>query len=188
MLLSSDAGFGSGAAGARRGALGAAQPDVTRSRGRAFRSRAARCRSTRAALGRPLRAALGRSLCGLFLRRLRDIFLLDALRDFAAVFAVFRRFLAMRAPPGEWARILSDKLIARVLILRVLAPIPARCPCPPRVRGSGWRAATSATNPGCHSRRAPSRSASLAASRSRFRSSGPKAIINWRWRRWRSAA
>ena len=27
-----------------------------------------------------------------------DIFLLEALRDFAAVFAVFRRFLAMRAP------------------------------------------------------------------------------------------
>jgi hypothetical protein len=47
-----------------------------------------------------------------------DIFLLEALRDFAAVFAVFRRFLAMRAPPDDWARILSDKLIARVLILR----------------------------------------------------------------------
>jgi hypothetical protein len=27
-----------------------------------------------------------------------DIFLLDALRDFAAVFAIFRRFLAMPAP------------------------------------------------------------------------------------------
>ena len=67
------------------------------------------------------------------------LFLLEALRDFAAVFAVFRRFLAMRAPPVEWARILSDKLVARVLILRVLLSCPARCLCPPRVRGSGWR-------------------------------------------------
>jgi hypothetical protein len=49
-----------------------------------------------------------------------DIFLLEALRDFAAVFVAFRRFLAMRAPPVEMgARILSDKLIARVLILRL---------------------------------------------------------------------
>ena len=49
----------------------------------------------------------------LFRDAFRDIFLLDAFRDFVAVFAVFRRFLAMRAPPGEWARILSDKLNAR---------------------------------------------------------------------------
>ena len=35
----------------------------------------------------------------------RDAVLLEALRDLAAVFAVFRRFLAMRAPPGEWARV-----------------------------------------------------------------------------------
>ena len=49
-----------------------------------------------------------------------DAFLLDAVRDFAAVFAVFRLFLAMRAPPDEWARILSDKLTERVLILRVI--------------------------------------------------------------------
>ena len=48
-----------------------------------------------------------------------DAVLLDAVRDFVAVFAVFRRFLAMRAPPGDWARILSDKLVARVVILRV---------------------------------------------------------------------
>lgn len=34
-----------------------------------------------------------------------DVFLLEALRDFAAVPAAFRRFLAMRAPPGEWARV-----------------------------------------------------------------------------------
>ena len=47
-----------------------------------------------------------------------DAFLLDDLRDFAAVFVVFRRFLAMRAPPVECARILSDKLIERVPILR----------------------------------------------------------------------
>ena len=47
------------------------------------------------------------------------IFLLEPLRDFAAVFADVRRFLAMRAPPVEMgARILSDKLLARVLILR----------------------------------------------------------------------
>ena len=52
----------------------------------------------------------------------RDIFLLDAFRDLVAVFAVFRRFLAMRAPLGEWARILSDKLNARVLILRIVLP------------------------------------------------------------------
>jgi hypothetical protein len=30
-------------------------------------------------------------------------FLLADLRDLAAVFAFFRRFLAMRAPPSEWA-------------------------------------------------------------------------------------
>jgi hypothetical protein len=29
--------------------------------------------------------------------------LLEALRDFATVFAAFLRFLAMRAPPVEWA-------------------------------------------------------------------------------------
>jgi hypothetical protein len=34
-----------------------------------------------------------------------DDFFFEALRDFAAVFAVFRRFLAMRAPPVEWARV-----------------------------------------------------------------------------------
>src|SRR5688572_20489188 len=33
---------------------------------------------------------------------LRDILRL-LLRDLDAVFAVFRRFLAMRVPPGEWA-------------------------------------------------------------------------------------
>jgi hypothetical protein len=34
-----------------------------------------------------------------------DAFLLEPLRDFAADFAAFRRFLAMRAPPVEWARV-----------------------------------------------------------------------------------
>ena len=34
-----------------------------------------------------------------------DGFLLEALRDFAAFFAAFLRFLAMRAPPVEWARV-----------------------------------------------------------------------------------
>jgi hypothetical protein len=31
-----------------------------------------------------------------------DIFLLADLRDFAVFFAILRRFLAMRAPPGMW--------------------------------------------------------------------------------------
>jgi hypothetical protein len=31
--------------------------------------------------------------------------LFEPLRDFAAVRAAFRRFLAMRAPPDEWARV-----------------------------------------------------------------------------------
>ena len=34
-----------------------------------------------------------------------DVFLLAVLRDFAVFFAIFRRFLAMRAPPGKWARV-----------------------------------------------------------------------------------
>jgi hypothetical protein len=34
-----------------------------------------------------------------------DAFLLVDLRDFAIFFAVLRRFLAMRAPPGKWARV-----------------------------------------------------------------------------------
>jgi hypothetical protein len=44
-------------------------------------------------------------LAGLFAVFFLDAFLLDAVRDFAAVFAVFRLFLAMRAPPDEWARV-----------------------------------------------------------------------------------
>jgi hypothetical protein len=34
-----------------------------------------------------------------------DAFLLVDLRDLAIFFAVLRRFLAMRAPPDEWARV-----------------------------------------------------------------------------------
>ena len=119
MFVSSDAGCAGGAAGARRGAV---------------RRRAAR---GAARFADPLRAALGRSLAAIFF----DDFLLEALRDFAAVFAAFRRFLAMRAPPVEMgARILSDKLIARVLILRLdsLDPACRRCR-PARVRRPGWR-------------------------------------------------
>jgi hypothetical protein len=46
--------------------------------------------------------------------------LLADLRDFAEVPAFFRRFLAMRAPSSKWRCILSDNLIARVLILRLV--------------------------------------------------------------------
>ena len=106
MLLSSDAGCGC-AAGARRGALGRGAARFAARRGAALR-----------ALRLAVRFAL--RLADFLTAFFFDIFLLDALRDFAAFFAVFRRFLAMRAPPIEWARILSDKLIARVLILRVL--------------------------------------------------------------------
>jgi hypothetical protein len=34
-----------------------------------------------------------------------DAFLVEDLRDFAIFFAILRRFLAMRAPPDEWARV-----------------------------------------------------------------------------------
>jgi hypothetical protein len=110
MLLSSDAGCGC-AAGVRR-----STPRFALTR------RGAARRTVRFAARLTVRFALRLAdrLATLFFRdAFRDIFLLDAFRDFRAVFAVFRRFLAMRAPPGEWARILSDKLIARVLILRV---------------------------------------------------------------------
>jgi Lipid A 3-O-deacylase (PagL) len=91
--VSTDAGCEVGADGARRGAV---------------RRRAARFGAVRFAL----------RLADRFADFFFDDCLLEALRDFAAVFAAFRRFLAMRAPPVEvGARILSDKLIARVLIL-----------------------------------------------------------------------
>lgn len=113
MLFSSDAGCVWAAAGARRGAL--ARGALRR---RAARGGAARRGAARRTLRFAVRFAL--RLADRFTVFFFDAFLLDRLRDFAAVFAVFRRFLAMRAPPGEWARILSDKLVARVLILRAL--------------------------------------------------------------------
>jgi hypothetical protein len=118
MLFSNDAGCAC-AAGAGRGVL---RRGVLR-RG-VLRRGAARFAARRGAARRGLRLAVR------FALRVADrltVFFFDdflgALRGVAAdFFAVFRRFLAMRAPPGEWARILSDKLIARVLILRVLLP------------------------------------------------------------------
>jgi len=114
MLVSIGDGCGCGA-GARRGALG---------RGARRRGAAGFAAARRGAARRALRLAVRfvLRLADRFTVFFFDAFLLDALRDFAAVFAVFRRFLAMRAPPCEWARILSDKLIERVLILRVLLP------------------------------------------------------------------
>ena len=118
MLLSSDAGCGC-AAGARR-----STPRFADTRRGAAR-RAVRFTARFA-------VRLADRLTLFFFDPFLDIFLLAALRDFAAFFAVFRRFLAMRAPPGEWARILSDKLIARVLILRVvLLPLLFLMPAPP---------------------------------------------------------
>src|SRR5688572_8793092 len=114
MFLSSDPGAAT--SGSRRG-LSAAR----RTAGRAARGgAAARRRGERlAAAPRALRLAIRFELRAVdrFVDLFFDAFLLDDLRDFAAVFVVFRRFLAMRAPPVECARILSDKLIARVPIL-----------------------------------------------------------------------
>ena len=115
MFLSSDPG--APASGSRRGRSAA-----RRTAGRAARGgAAARRRGERlAAAPRALRLAIRFELRAVdrFVDLFFDAFLLDDLRDFAAVFVVFRRFLAMRAPPVECARILSDKLIARVPILR----------------------------------------------------------------------
>jgi hypothetical protein len=113
-VFSSDAGFGSAAAGARRGVLG---------RGLLARALRRRGPALGAARRRPRGAArFALRLVDRFAVFFFDAFLLDALRDFAAVLAILRRFLAMRAPPDEWARILSDKLNLRVPILRVLLP------------------------------------------------------------------
>jgi Lipid A 3-O-deacylase (PagL) len=96
MLVSSDAGCAGAAAGALR-----------------RRPRGAALRVLRFAVRFALR--LADRLAVFFF----DIFFFEALRDVAAFFAAFLRFLAMRAPPVEMgARILSDKLIARVSILR----------------------------------------------------------------------
>jgi len=98
MLVSSDAGFGCGAAGARFGALadGAAERGALRRRARLGAARFALRLAIRFTLRFVDRFAV------FFFEAFLDIFLLGALRDFAAVFAIFRRFLAMRAPPGEW--------------------------------------------------------------------------------------
>jgi hypothetical protein len=144
MLLSSEAGFGSGAAGARRGALDAcaAGRDAVRRRARLGSARRDAARRT---LRLAIRFAL--RLVDRFAVFFFDAFLLDGLRDFAAVFAVFRRFLAMRAPPDEWARILSDKLIERVLILRVLLSALLVALAHPVFADQAGVAATSAIEP-----------------------------------------
>jgi hypothetical protein len=88
MLLSSDAGFGAGAAGARRDAV----------RVRAVVRGAVRRRARLgAAARRTVRLAIrfAPRLVDRFAVFFVDAFLLDDLRDFPAVFAVFRRFLAM---------------------------------------------------------------------------------------------
>ena len=92
MLLSSD-----------RAAV--AQPALRRGvlRARRRASRALRRGAARRALRLAVRFAL--RLADRLTVFFFDVFLLEALRDFAAFFAVFRRFLAMRAPPGEWARV-----------------------------------------------------------------------------------
>jgi len=91
MFVSSDEGCAGAADAARRGAL----------RRRAL-ARAARRGAARFALRFIDRFAL--RLADRFAVFFRDAVLLEALRDLA-VFAIFRRFLAMRAPPGEWARV-----------------------------------------------------------------------------------
>jgi hypothetical protein len=123
-LLSSDAGLDS-AAISRRGAI--AGDALRRTAGLRAAARFTDATTDRGAARRAVRFGvrfalrLAVRLTVFFRDAVRDVFLLDALRDFVAVFAVFRRFLAMRAPPGDWARILSDKLIARVSILRILS-------------------------------------------------------------------
>ena len=120
-LLSSDAGFVVVPPDSRRAV--AARGVLVRA---ALRRRGARLGAARRRAGGMARFAAGfmvrlaLRLAGLFAVFFLDAFLLDVLRDVVAVFAIFRRFLAMRAPPGEWALILSDKLIERVSILRVI--------------------------------------------------------------------
>ena len=89
MFVSSDAGCAAAAAGAGRGAL---------RRGAAARVELRRG-VARFALGFALRFAL--LLADRFAVIFRDAVFFEALRDLAAVFAAFRRFLAMRAPPVE---------------------------------------------------------------------------------------
>lgn len=119
-LFSIDAGRSAGAAaGARRGAVARAvrfaPPRCVRRRGLA--ARFVERFAARAALARRA-APFFFDRLDIFLDRL-DVFLLD-LRDFAALLVLFRRFLAMRVPPGlvppklvscrrakadEWARV-----------------------------------------------------------------------------------
>jgi hypothetical protein len=128
MFVSSDAGRAGAAAGAGRGALrvGAA-PRVELRRGVA-----------RFALRFMLRfALLLADRCAVIFR---DAVFFEALRDVTAVFAAFRRFLAMRAPPVEMgARILSDKLIVRAADPSAGSLLSGRRCRLPRARRAAWR-------------------------------------------------
>ena len=93
MFVSSEAGCAGAADAARRGAL----------RRRVLARAEVRRGAARFALRFIDRFAV--RLADRFAVFFRDAVFLEALRDLAAVFAVFRRFLAMRAPPGEWARV-----------------------------------------------------------------------------------
>ena len=87
-MLGATAGCAGAAAGARFGAL--------------RRRAAVRVELRRGAARFALRFALRLArLADRFAVLLRDAVFLEALRDLAAVFAAFRRFLAMRAPPVE---------------------------------------------------------------------------------------
>jgi hypothetical protein len=93
MFVSSDAGSDVVPA-ARRGAV---------VRGALARGALRRAAARRGAARRALRLAVRFTLrfadrFAVFRDAVLDIFLLEALRDLAAVFAVFLRFLAMRAP------------------------------------------------------------------------------------------
>ena len=96
MLVSRDAGSARAAAGARRGATARGVIGSGVLLRRVTRLGAARRRAACGTLRFVERFAL--LLADRFAVFLVDAFLLDALRDFAAVFAILRRFLAMRAP------------------------------------------------------------------------------------------
>lgn len=95
MFLSSEAGsLVVPVAGARRGAA---------LRGALRRVGVRRAALRRGAAGRAIRFAirLAPRLADRFVVFIFDAFFFDPLRDFAADFAAFRRFLAMRAPPVD---------------------------------------------------------------------------------------
>ena len=96
MFSPADAGSGRAVSGARRGATGRGVLRFGVLPRRMVRLDAARRFAACGTLRFVERFAL--RLADRFAVYLVDVFLLDALRDFAAVFAVFRRFLAMRAP------------------------------------------------------------------------------------------